>query len=377
MKRKILYITGTRADYGLMRSVLFAIHNHPNLHLDIVVTGMHLMQEFGTTVNEIKNDPFQFHPVMATIPSDQKDGNLYFLGNFLGGLTSEIDKIRPDIILLLGDRGEMLAGAIAGAYLSIPVAHIHGGEKTSTVDDLVRNAITKLAHIHFPATEQSAGRIIQMDESPKRIFIVGAPGLDQVLEEELADESDIKRNYNLDRDKPFLLVVQHPVTLQYQDAAAQMHATLDAVKDLGIQAVIIYPNADPGGRAMIDVIRTYEHNPGFHSYASIPHRDYLTLLKNCLALIGNSSSGIIEAPSFRVPVINIGDRQQGRERSSNIIDTGYDKDEIKAAITRAQSDPVFLKRVQSCTNPYGDGRASEKITQVISTIEINNELLQK
>lgn len=377
MKRKILYISGTRADYGLMRSVLYTIHNHPDLSLDVIVTGMHLMEEFGSTFNEIRSDPFRVHPVQATIGSDQKEGTLFFLGDFLTKLTVEIRRIQPDIILLLGDRGEMLVGAIAGAYLSIPVAHIHGGDKTLTVDDLLRNAITKLAHIHFAATERSAERIKQMDENPSRIFISGAPGLDQIFSEKLPEKEEMERKYHLECEKPLLLVIQHPVTLEYEDAAAQMRTTLEAVKEFPAQTLVIYPNSDAGGRAMIEEIHNYEKLPHFHSYPSIPHKDYLGLLKMSSALIGNSSSGIIEAPSLHIPVINIGDRQLDRDRSTNIIDVGYDKEEIKEAIVKALSDKVFLKSVQTCISPYGVGMAGEKISKVLSTIEINKNLLQK
>ena len=203
MMRKILYISGTRADYGLMRSVLRSIHNHPDLSLDIVVTGMHLMDEFGNTIDEIKKDGFSYHIVDVQYEDDTKESMAIFIGKFIQELVPVMHSLHPDIILVLGDRGEMLAGAIVGVYMSIPVAHIHGGEVTSTVDDYTRNAITKLAHIHFPATDESAKRIHRMGEDTFRIFVVGAPGLDQILHERLLSHDELEQKYEIDFSKPF------------------------------------------------------------------------------------------------------------------------------------------------------------------------------
>lgn len=377
MKRKILYITGTRADYGLMRSVLRKIHENPLLSLDIVVTGMHLMPEFGNTIEEIIKDGFQCHVADAIFDNDTKESMAAFIGRFIQKLSPLVSTLHPDIILVLGDRGEMLAGAIVGVYMSIPVAHIHGGEITSTVDDFARHAITKLAHIHFPATEKSKDRILGMGEESTRIFVVGAPGLDQILDESLVNRDELAEKYRLDFSQPVILVVQHPVTLEVDHAREQIIETLEAVVSLKYQTVVIYPNADAGGRAIIEMIQQYSSYPFIKTYSSIQHREYISLLKEASVLVGNSSSGIIEAPSFNLPVVNIGTRQEGRERAENVIDAGYQRDLIKKAIQKALFNTDFQEKVKMCKNPYGDGKTSEKITSILSDIRIDTKILKK
>lgn len=377
MKRKILYISGTRADYGLMRSVLRSIYNHPDLSLDIVVTGMHLMEEFGNTLEEIKEDEFRYHIIDVQNKDDTKEAMAIFIGKFIQELVPVVHHLQPDIILVLGDRGEMLAGAIAGVYMSIPVAHIHGGEITSTADDYARHAITKLAQIHLPATDKSRDRIIQMGEDASRIFVVGAPGLDQILNEPLFSQEELARKYQIDFSKPVLLVVQHPVTLEMDSAPEQIRETLEAVASLQIQTIVIYPNADAGGRGMIEMIKKYEHIPFIRTYKSLNHKEYLSLLKNVDVLMGNSSSGIIEAPSFGIPVINIGSRQHGRQRSVNVIDVGYNRHDIVEGIDFALHNKEFRANNKNKINPYGDGHSAEKIVEILSTISIDKLLLQK
>ncbi len=377
MKRKILYITGTRADYGLMKSVLKEIEEHPKLELEIVVTGMHLMEEFGMTINEIKKDGFKNHEIDATYEKDNKESMASFIGKFIQQLTKKAIEIKPDIILLLGDRGEMLAGAIVGTYLTIPVAHLAGGDITSTVDEHARHAITKLAHIHFPATEKSAERIIKMGEDPSNVFVVGAPGLDSILNGNLIEPTELSGKYNLDISKPILLVVQHPVTTEVDDAPDQIRETLEAILEFKHQTVLIYPNADAGGRKMIEVIKDYEKYPFIKTFKSIPHKEYLSLMKMAGIIVGNSSSGIIEAPSFGLPVINIGSRQEGRQRAEYVIDVDYNKTQIKAAIKKALYDEDFKEKVKNCKNPYGDGKAGVRIADTLSKIKTDKKLLQK
>jgi UDP-hydrolysing UDP-N-acetyl-D-glucosamine 2-epimerase len=354
--KKILYISGTRADYGLMQSTLRSINNDPKLKLEIIATGMHLMEEFGTTLKEIKKDGFTYHSVEAKYEEDDQSSMVEFIGVLLQKLPSLIKDINPDIILLLGDRGEMLAGAITGTYLGLPVAHIHGGEVSSTVDDFTRHAITKLAHIHFPATELSAQRIFKMGETQETIFVTGAPGLDSILHEELMEPENIARNYGLDLSKPIIIVIQHPVSMEVENACDQIRQTLEAIIDLNFQSVIIYPNSDAGGRKMIEVIKSYEFYQNIKTYKSIP---------------------IIEASSFRLPVVNIGTRQEGRERADNIIDAAYEKTDITSKILLCLFDENFKQKVKSCNNPYGNGKTGEKIIAILSNINITEKLLQK
>lgn len=375
--RKILYISGTRADYGLMQSVLKAIDEHPELELEIAAMGMHMMEEFGMTINEIKKDGFRIHEIDVTYEKDSKKSMANFIGKTIQLLTDRVEEIDPDIILLLGDRGEMLAGAIVGAYLTIPVAHLHGGDITSTIDEVARHAITKLAHIHFPVTQESAKRIKKMGEDPLSIFVVGAPGLDTILNTELIEREEISKKYNLDSSKPILLVVQHPVTVEIEDAADQMRETLEAISELKFQTILIYPNADAGGRKMIDVIKEYEGFSFITTFKSIPHIEYLSIMKIANVIIGNSSSGIIESPSFDLPAINIGCRQQGRERAENVIDVQYNKEQIISAIQKAVYDKDLRKQLINCKNPYGSGNTGRKIADILSKIKITNNILQK
>lgn len=375
--RKILYISGTRADYGLIRETLFAIKKHPKLEVELAVTGMHLMPEFGRTIDEIKKDNFKVHKIEAVYKRDNKESMANFIGEFVSKLAKAIQRIKPDIILVQGDRAEMLAGATVGAYLTIPVAHSHGGDITSTVDEFARHAITKLSHIHFPATKKSAERIIKMGEDKWRVFIVGAPGLDSVLSGKLFSKKDITKKYKLNLSEPVLLVLQHPITTEIKEASHQMQQTMEAIKELKNQTIVIYPNADAGGRKMIKVIEKYRKYPFIQIYKNVFHKDYLSLMKVISVMVGNSSSGIIETPSFDLPAVNIGQRQQGRERVKNIIDINYNKEQIKKAIEKALYDKKFREKAKRCRNPYGDGKTGPRIARILSKIKIDKKLLQK
>jgi GDP/UDP-N,N'-diacetylbacillosamine 2-epimerase (hydrolysing) len=375
--RKILYVSGTRADYGLMRPVLLSIKKESDLSIELAVTGMHLMKELGLTINDIKKDNFKIHAIDAVYKDDNKESMAAFIGEFILKFIKKIKNIKPDMILVLGDRAEMLGAAVAGAYLMIPTAHIHGGDVTSTVDEFARHAITKLSHIHLPATGKSAERIIKMGEDPWRVHIVGAPGLDSILNEKLLSKTEIAEKYNLDFSEPVLLVIQHPVSTEIKDASKHMKETLEAVKKLCYQTIVIYPNADSGAREAIKTIGTYKKYPFIQMYKNIPHNEYLSLLKYSSVLIGNSSSGIIEAPSFKLPAVNIGIRQEGRERSSNVIDVSHNKDLIIKAVRKALYDAELKKTVNGCQNPYGDGKASGRIVKVLKKVKLDKRLLQK
>jgi len=374
--KKVLYISGTRADYGLMESVLKHIDQHSNLKLEIIATGMHLMEEFGYTIAEIKKS-FTVHSINAIYENDDKESTVNFIGKFILLINKKIKDIKPDIILLLGDRAEMLAGAIIGAYLTIPVVHLHGGDVTSTVDELSRHAITKLAHIHLVATEKSRERIIRMGEEPWRIYVVGAPGLDKIVNHRLIPKKELFNELNLDPFKITLLVIQHPVTTETENADEQMVETMEAIKQLGYQTIVIYPNADAGGRKIIQVIEKYRTLPFVRIYKNLNRLTYLSLMSYVNVMIGNSSSGIIEAPSFGLPVVNIGTRQEGRERGKNVIDVEYNKSKIIKAINKALNDKEFLAEVKKCENPYGDGKAGPRVAEILSRIEITPQLLQK
>jgi len=375
--KKIAYITGTRADYGAMSSVLREINKSRDFDLSVIATGMHLMPEFGMTINEIKKQGYKTYVVNAIYEKDNKESMANFIGKFIQLLTKKLTKIKPDIILLLGDRAEMLAGAIVGTYLAIPVVHIHGGEVTSTADEVVRHAITKLCQIHFPATKKSAKRIIKMGENPAHVYIVGAPGLDQVSNKRLLSKKETFKTLDLREKEKTILVIQHPVTTEVKQAAKHMKETMEAIKSLSLQTIVVYPNADAGGKRIISVIEKYKQYPFIKIFKNIKHKTFLSLMKNVDVMVGNSSSGIIEAPSFKLPVVNIGERQEGRERANNIIDVDYKKAEIEKAIKKAVYNKKFRSQIKKCKNPYEHGKSGKKIAGVLSKIKINRRLIQK
>jgi len=377
--RTIVIVSGSRSESGLFEPVLKAIKNK-GLNLKFIVTGSHLEDQFGSTIRDIKNKFKIDEIVKLPLRGDSSEHMAHVCGTSVLRFTKLFSEKKPSIVLLLGDRVEIFGVAIAAFYMNVPIAHIHGGDRSigGHLDDSVRYAITKLSHINFPATKKSAERIIKMGEERWRVHVVGAPGLDSILNQNLLSRQEISEKYGLGRDEIFLLAVQHPVTTEVEDAGKQIKETLEAIAELKYPAILIYPNADAGGRRMIKVIEKYaEKYPFIKTYKSIPHLEYLSLMKIASVMVGNSSSGIIEAPSFHLPVVNIGTRQQGRERAENVIDVDYDKKKIKKAIEKALFDEKFRKKVKKCKNPYGDGKASERIAEVLSTIKIDRKLIQK
>ncbi len=379
MKRKICVITGTRADYGIYYPILKKIKASGKLGLYIVATSMHLMKEFGYTAKQIEKDGFKiYEKVDVSYSKDTGAAMAFSAGRAVSAFSRTFSRLKPDIVLVLGDRAEMLSAAIAANYMNIPVAHIHGGELSGHVDGVVRHAITKLSHIHFPATKKAKEVIRKLGEETSRVFVCGAPALDRILAGHATGEKILEKKYKIKKNKPFVLVVQHPVNSESEDAAGQIKTTLDAVAAFGSSAIVIYPNADAGGRKMIKVIEQYVMRyDRFRAYKSIPHEDYLGLMKAASVLVGNSSSGIIEAPSFKLPAVNIGRRQDRREQSSNVINVPSDVKKIKEALKAAVLDRSFRAKVKKNRNPYGDGHASDRIVKVLGTLRLDRDLLDK
>jgi GDP/UDP-N,N'-diacetylbacillosamine 2-epimerase (hydrolysing) len=378
--KKIAVVSGTRAEYGILRSVLNAIKEQKGLTLMLVVTGMHLSHEFGYTVSEIEKDGFKIDArvdMMAT--DDTATAMAKSVGQGIIGMAQAWERLKPDAIVVLGDRVEPLAAVISGAYMNIPIAHIHGGDATrGGLDEYARHAITKLSNIHFPATEKSAERIIKMGEDKWRVHVVGSPALDTILNEPLIRPGTIAKKYNVDLDKPLILLIQHAVSTESDMAAEQIRETLEAIVEIRESTIVIYPNSDAGGRRMITVIDDYvKKYPFIRAFPSLPRREYLSLLKIAGVLAGNSSSGIIDAPSFGIPVVNIGTRQEGRERSCNVIDVDNRKEAIVKAVKKALFDSTFIEEVKKCKNLYGDGHAGIKIAKILSGIDRTARLLQK
>jgi len=380
-KRRICYLSGTRADFGLMVSTLRLIDQHPGLELSVLVTGMHLAEEFGRTVGEIEAEGFK---IAACVPCElnlatgaQMARNI---GHMLVGFVDALETARPDLLLVLGDRGEMLAGTLAAAHLGIPVAHVHGGERSGTVDEPVRHAISKLAHLHFVATSDARDRLVRMGEQGKHIHITGAPGLDGLKELATLSREQLCHTEGLNPHGRLALFVFHPVLQEADLAGGQAHAALQALLDEGYQVLALKPNSDAGNapvRAALDalqsagrlVVKTHLPRPSFVSWMAAAD-----------VFVGNSSSGIIEAATFGTPVINLGSRQNMRERNANVTDIPVDALALRSALQDQHrivgTEPVMAKGVDR-VNVYGNGTAGPRITELLASLALTPELLAK
>lgn len=380
MKRRVLGFTAVRSEYGLLRPVFRAIQAHPKLELQVVVAGTHLVPEFGNTYREVEEDGF---PIVDRLDSwvggDTPAAALKSFALLVAGFTQTLDRVRPDFVLVLGDRNEALAAAIAAAEMYVPLGHIHGGDIGAgyNVDDAIRFSISRFAHLHFAASERSAERLLKSGEEPFRVHVVGAPGLDTALARDLPQAKDVLTRHGLTIEGEYVVVLQHPVTSEREAAFEQMNETLEAVKASGLQAIVIYPNSDPGSQEIIDCITQYVDGRQLFSVPSMEHADFLALIRGAVALVGNSSSGIIETPSLQVPTVNVGPRQKNRERGDNVLDVPYDRGAIRRAIEQARYDKGFLQRVKATRNPYGDGTAGRKIAEILARVTVDDRLLRK
>ena len=377
-RRRILVVLESRATYGYSKNVMLRMTNYPHLELTTLVSGGHLSEEFGKSVELIRGDGF---PVSASVPM-LPDGTgrsawSRALGGAIAGYAEAYERIAPDIVLLSGDRVETLGACVAAAYMRLPIAHIQAGDISGHIDDSSRHAIGKFAHIHLASCEDSAERLRKMGEQEFRIFNVGAPQLDNIVGREYPPRVMALDGKALDLGQPYLLVMQHPVLVELEDVGEQVLQTIRAAVASGLPVVCIYPNTDQGYRHILEVIETTRSLQQVRIVSNLPREDFLTLLANCAVLVGNSSSGILEAPSFRVPVVNIGIRQRGRPQASNIINCGYAEEEIGEAIRTALEDPDFRARCAAAVNPYGDGRSGERICEILSQITIDKQLLDK
>lgn len=355
-KRKICVVVASRANYGRIKSALRAIQEHPGLELQLIVGASALLYRFGQVVDVIQDDGFE---VTARVYSIVEGENLTTMAKSTGlgiiELATLFENLAPDIVLTVADRFETMATAVAASYMNIPVAHTQGGEVTGSIDESVRHAITKLSHLHFVATEQSRDRVIRMGEDPARVFNTGCPAIDAIAHIDLELGPDFFERYggvgqSIDPSKPYLVVLQHPVTTEFGSGLAQINETLDAVKRLGIQTVWLWPNVDAGSDDISKGLRMFRERHRelpLHFFRNFGVEDYARLIANCACLIGNSSSGIREGTFLGTPVVNIGTRQHKRERGANAVDAAYDSDQIHAAATRQithgryPSQPLF------------------------------------
>lgn len=378
-KTTIGVVTCARSDYGIYLPILKKIRAHSQFDLRLYVTGMHLSPEFGLTVSMCAKDGFAIYErIEMLLSSDTPEGIAKSMGLGTIGFAQSFSRSKPDILLLMGDRFEMHTAAVSSLPFKIPIAHIHGGEATSgLIDESIRHSITKMSHLHFPSTDEYAQRILQMGEEKWRITVVGAPGLDNLRELSLLSKSETARMFNFDHSKPVLLVTFHPVTLEFENTEKYINNLLCALQKVNTQLIFTYPNADTAGRIIIKHIQEFcQHHQEASLVVNATQKGYFSLLASVNGMVGNSSSGIIEAASFKLPVVNIGTRQHGRIHANNVINCNYSVSNIKNSILRALT-PDFQSSLQNLINPYGDGQASGRIIEHLEKSNINQSLLFK
>ncbi len=369
--KKIVYITGTRADFGRVHYILKEIQNHKDFDLEIIATCMHLSPLFGNTIKEVEKEFKVREKVNILFQDNTNDSMVKSLGIGILRLTESIKRINPDIILVFGDRGEMLAAALIGAHLNIPVVHIAGGHISGSIDDKIRNAITVFSDIHLVANEIHAERVKRLGANPSKVYVVGAPDLDSIRRKDFSKKEQVVKKFNLNPNEPLILALLHPVTDQYDKAESQMRELCEIIAELKIQTIFIYPNADAGGQKMIKVLENYSKYPFIKIYKNIPYKLFLGIMNIASVIVGNSSAGIIESASFGLPSVNIGGRQKGRERAENIIDVEWNKEEIINAVKTAIYNKKFINKAKNAKNPYGKGNTSKQIIKILENIYLN------
>lgn len=375
--KKICVVTGTRAEYGLLYWLMKEIDSNPQMELQIVATGMHLSPEFGLTYKIIEQDGFNINEkVEMLLSGDTPVAVTKSIGLATIGFADTFERLKPDLLIILGDRYEMLAAAQAAMVARIPIAHIAGGDTTEgAIDEAIRHSITKMSHLHFVTNDIAAQRVIQMGENPKHIYTVGSPGIDQIKRLSLMSKVELEESLNFNFLNRNLLVTFHPVTLDSQPASEQFEELLKALDNLEEDVGIIFtkPNSDTDGRILIRMIDEYvSKHSNAKSYTSLGQLRYLSTIKYVDAVVGNSSSGLYEVPSFKIPTVNIGDRQRGRLQASSVINCEPLARDIEEAIHKA-----FNLNCSNVINPYGDGNSSSRILYVLKSRENYKSLLKK
>ncbi len=382
MKKKVAVFTGTRAEYGLLYWIIKGLSESTKADLQLFAGGMHLSPEFGKTINQIKYDGFEVTEQLEfLLSSDSPVGIAKSMGLAMISAADALQRTRPDMLVVLGDRYEALAVCQAAMVAQIPIAHIHGGETTEgLIDEAVRHSITKMSHLHFTATEVYRKRVIQLGEMPETVYNYGAPGIDNIKRLKLLERSKLSEAIEFDvLTTPFMVVTYHPVTLNEDGAIDDFkNLLLTLEKYENFKFIITYPNADTFGRALIDLLETFKerHPENVLLTKSLGQLRYLSVLKHSELAIGNSSSGLIEAPSFKIPTVNIGERQRGRVTGETVINCDGSSDSIEKAINKALSSQ-FKKVCERSKNPYGDGDSSQKILDTILNAELDNLVYKK
>lgn len=381
--RRICVVTTSRADYGSLRWLMRAIEDDDGLQLQLIATGMHLSPEFGLTYREIEGDGYSIdRKIEMLLSADTDSAATKSVGLGLAGFSDALMELKPDVLVVLGDRFELLSAAIAALMAKIPIAHLHGGETSQgAIDEAVRHSVTKMSSLHFAATEEYRRRIIQMGENPDAVFAVGAPGLDALRRMTLMSRPELESQLDFALVAPTALVTYHPVTLETDRAAAQIENLLRALMHEGVRAVITKANADTEGRLINQRLEEFcaGRPADYRLYENLGQRVYLSCLRHVDMMVGNSSSGLIEAPSFGLPVVNVGDRQRGRIKADNVIDVDYSIADIAEGIRQAKSSG-WRETLADLRNPYagdGDGMVSFHIKERLKLVDLDASLLKK
>jgi UDP-hydrolysing UDP-N-acetyl-D-glucosamine 2-epimerase len=377
MQRKIMVLTGKRGGFGAMKPMLRLLRDDPAFDLQLVVTDQHLSKLFGTTVLEVEQE----FSIAASVDMEQRDGSAVGRALALGvcarGVAEALDRLKPDLCLLYGDRGEVLATAMVATAMGIPIGHLQGGDVSGSVDEQVRHAVTKLAHLHFPSTEESAERILNLGEEPWRVTVTGDHHLDSIVAKEYATRDEVSRVTGFGSAQPVVVVLQHSETTAPARSYQQMLETLYAVRRLGLQTVVIYPCSDVGYEGVIRAIEEVALAPQFRVFKNLDAPVFWGLLSAATVLVGNSSAGIIETPSFLLPCINIGRRQENRLCAENVIHVAHDREAIYSALTKAVYDGDFKATAAASKQIYGDGLAGKRTVEALRQLGVDNRILIK
>ena len=376
-EKKIMILTGSRGEWGYIRPLMKLAKKNEKVKVVLVVTNMHLLSTYGDSYKEIENDGFKIdYKINMSLDGYNHITHAKSLGICLMGLPDIIEVEKPDWILLAGDRGEQLMGAIAAAYTYTPVAHIQAGEVSGNIDGMARHAIGKLVHMHFAANEDAANRLLKLGEEPFRIFNVGAPQVDEMVSAQYTSLGELENKLDVSLAGGFVLAVMHPVTEEASRAGEQAEIFVKCLNKIKYPKVVILPNNDAGSNLVKDAILSGKRGE-YYIYSNLKREDYLGLLKNSKCIIGNSSSGLLEAPTFNIPAVNIGRRQDMRFRGINVIDVPFDEVKVDEAIEKALSSEFRNYLEEKCTNPYGDGHSSERILDLLINTKVDEKWIVK
>lgn len=374
--KKIMILTGSRGEWGYIRPIM-KLAKEKNVEIILVVTNMHLLEPYGNSYKEIENDGFKInYKINMSLDGYNHVTHAKSLGICLMGLPDIIDVEKPDWVLLAGDRGEQLMGAIAAAYTYTPVAHIQAGELSGNIDGMTRHAIGKLVHMHFAANEDAAERLRKLGEEEFRIFNVGAPQIDEMIQSKYTNLEKLEQDLEINLSSGYILSVFHPVTEEASSAGKQAECVIKALNKFDEPKVVILPNNDAGSMLVKEALQEYKRGK-YYFFSNLKREDYIGLLKNSLCIVGNSSSGLLEAPTFKIPAVNIGRRQNRRYRGINVIDVDFNEKNIVEAIKKAMTKEFHDYLNLKCVNPYGDGHSSERILDLLISTKADEKWLVK